>query len=97
MSDIGKTFWQVNAGHVLTMVTVLASCSYFYGQMSQKLEQHTGQIAALQALTGQTGQAMVALQLSEAQSAQDRADLHKTIEDDFSRRLTKLEDKVDSK
>lgn len=39
-------------------------------------------------------QEIAALQLSEASSAQDRLDLHHTIEDDFSRRLGKLEDKV---
>lgn len=87
-------FWQVNLGHVLTMFTVIGSLAFMYGQVATRLENQQQEIVTLQQTSVRLEASMGSMQISAAAADQDRIDLHKTIEDDFSRRLAKLEDKV---
>lgn len=94
-------FRQFNLGHLLTILTVAGSALsvYISGQVNAKhtddrLDNVEISIKSEHDDEQRMGQEIAALQLSEASSSQDRLDLHHTIEDDFSRRLGKLEDKV---
>lgn len=89
-----RGFWQINLGHVLTIVSIISSLGFMYGQVANKLENQQGEIIELEQSTAKMEASISTIQINEASSSQDRIDLHKTIEDDFSRRLTKLEDRV---
>ena len=89
-----RGFWQINLGHVLTIVSIISSLGFMYGQVANKLENQQGEIIQLEQSTAKMEASISTIQINEASSNQDRIDLHKTIEDDFSRRLTKLEDRL---
>lgn len=89
----GYRFWQINVGHILTIISVISSLAYMYGQVANKLENQQAEIVLLQQTSIRLEASISSMQIADAAAAQDRVDLHKTIEDDFSRRLSKLEDK----
>lgn len=89
-----RGFWQINIGHILTTVSVISSLGFMYGQVATRLENQQGEILQLQQTSIKMETSISTIQINEASSAQDRIDLHKTIEDDFSRRLSKLEDRL---
>lgn len=88
-------FWQVNFGHLLTMGTILITLGSMYGSVAGRLEAHSEKIATLEVGYNHLQSEQATMAIQESAAAQDRIDLHKTIEDDFSRRLTKLEDRID--
>jgi hypothetical protein len=92
----GGGFWQINFGHILTIVSIFATLCIMYGRLSNTLESHTEKIAILEVGENRMEGEIAAQAVSGAAANQDRIDLHKTIEDDFSRRLTKLEDRMDT-
>lgn len=94
MTEGARSFWQINIGHVLSTVTVIASVGYMYGQLTGRLETDHTQISTLTQLTTQLSTTVAGMQVANAASDQDRIDLHRTIESDFARRLSKLEDRL---
>lgn len=90
---VESRFWQVNLGHVLTMLSVIVSLSFMYGQFATRIENEQSEIVSLQQTSIRVETSISTMQIASAAADQDRVDLHKTIEDDFSRRLSKLEDK----
>lgn len=91
----GGGFWSINIGHILTTASVLMTLGAMYGTVSNKLESQGAAIISLQQQANVTSAQVASLQISNATQAQDEADLHKTMDEDFSRRLGKLEDKMD--
>lgn len=89
-------FWQINVGHILTIAVMLASVCVSYGSLSSKIESQGGQITAMTSQQSVLSSAVSALQISGAAEAQDRADLHRTMDQDFARRISKLEDETDA-
>lgn len=91
-SNNDNRFWQINIGHILTISSTIATIGFMYGTLANKLEAQGNQIVDLQRQSTSSQSSIAALQISEAAHAQDQADLHKTIEEDFARRISKLED-----
>jgi hypothetical protein len=89
-------FWQINFGHLLTIGSVLISLGMMYAQVAGKLEGLSEKVAILESDYSHVSAQQNAMAIAQSAADQDRVDLHKTIEDDFSRRLTKLEDRVDA-
>jgi hypothetical protein len=89
-------FWQINFGHLLTIGTMLVSLGAMYSSVASKLENQAEKVAVLETEYGHLASEQSVMAIAQSAADQDRVDLHKTIEDDFSRRLTKLEDRLDS-
>ncbi len=89
-------FWQINIGHIVSMLVTVFSFGVAYQSMAGRMENAEDRLSRQEQASAQTATELSAIEISEAASNQDRVDLHKTIEDDFSRRLSKLEDKLES-
>lgn len=91
-----RSFLQVNLGHVLNFLTLVGGLAFMYGQVATKLENLQAAVVTLEAKDVRYEADQSTIQISQATQARDLADLHKAMEDDFSRRLGKLEDEMDS-
>lgn len=95
-------FWQFNIGHIGSAVLVIFTMGCAWQNLSAQLEAQASKtsdiglaLAQLQTDTKSLAAQQQSQQNEIISDHQDALDLHKTIETDFERRLSKIEDRQD--
>jgi hypothetical protein len=89
-------FLQFNLGHLITIISILLTLGAMYSKLSTTLDNHGTAILNLQETTARLEADQTQMAIADASEAKDLADMHRNIEEDLARRVTKIEDRIDT-
>ena len=93
--NTGNRFWQINLGHVVTIVSILITLGSMYSRLSVTLENQGASLAALENRETHLEENQTAMAIADAATAKDLADVHTNMEQDLVRRLNHDEDVIE--